>query len=396
MNDLRAALRNACSVYNKLPDAAASTVDGSGVRSFCTRAANTVCICPRFSDGARTACVVLEDVCLLVTDASDSRSMHVHAQTQLDSKSGNIRIAYALEADAGSAPKVMRVCVHVCGVLLVDTRVVRRSFDGQTDGRLHTQHMFPRQGCRMAVHPTGTRMAVHPAGTCIAFSDHCTDCVNVFTLPDFQCIGKLGEKGAGPTGLDFPSGLCFTDVGTLLIADCGNNRVQHWTLDGVWLASYYPVGKPWCVDARGDAVAVGCDYGTGVRVFSSSTGLPSGEWLVGGCVSAVAFMDAGTLAIAYYSGESIDLYTLQGVLKTRLAYNIISFGLAVCADGCLLASDFRRNCVRVFLPTGDEWNASLFSTYSFEKRPCTIAVHAGHAYVLEYINDDAFRICVFE
>jgi hypothetical protein len=140
MNELwRVAIRDACRIYNKLPDVAASTVDGDGIRFFYTFAANTICIRPRFSDGTRATYVMAEDVCLLVT-GSDAchQTVHVHTQIRPDSESDNagMYIAYTLDADAGPVLKEIRVRIRVCGVLLVDTVVVRK-FDGRTDGQLH-------------------------------------------------------------------------------------------------------------------------------------------------------------------------------------------------------------------------------------------------------------------
>ena len=114
------AIRDACCVYNKLPDVVESTVDDDGIRFFCTTAANTVLVRPRLLGGVRAAYIAVEDVCLLVTDACDGHLIHVHAQIQLDSVHGNIRIAYAFDVDAGPVPKEIRMRVHVCGVLLVD------------------------------------------------------------------------------------------------------------------------------------------------------------------------------------------------------------------------------------------------------------------------------------
>ena len=224
--------------------------------------------------------------------------------------------------------------------------------------------------------------------------------MNVFALPDFQFIGKLGKKGAGPTELNAPRGLCFTDAGTLLIADYGNDCVRHWTMDGSWIASY-PVDKPWCIAAHGDTIVVGC-CGTGVHMLSLKSEAVVRKWLTlgGGYISAIAFVNATTFAVSCYHGYPINLYTLEGVMKAPIA--IRSHGLAVCANGYLLALDYCQKRVRVFSPTGDELSTAPFSAYSFQGRPLSIALHAEHAYV--YLQDDDFdedygkltRICVFE
>ena len=123
MNNLCTAIRGACRIYTELPNAAASTVDGS---AFCARTANTIRIWPRLADGSRAAYVAMRDVCLSVTDAIDACAVRVHTQIQPNLESG-MSIAYTLDADAGPPPKEIRVRVHVCGVLLVNTHVMRKT-----------------------------------------------------------------------------------------------------------------------------------------------------------------------------------------------------------------------------------------------------------------------------
>ena len=399
MNELCTAIRSACCIYDELPDATASIMGGSGIRFFCAHGENIILISPRLLDRARAAYVAIEDICFTAISDSERtrRPVHAHPQMHLDSESGDINIAYTLD---GPLPKEIRVRVHVCGVLLVDTRVAHKPFSGRTGGQLYVQHTLPRQDGYAAICPSGAHMA---------FSSYRNHCVNVFALPDFQFIGKLGKKGAGPIELNVPCGLCFTDAGTLLIADNGNDRVQHWALDGTWIASY-PVNTSWCIAAYGDMIAVGC-HGTGVHMLSLKSEAVTSKWLLGH-VYAIVFVDANTLAIASTAIANtaiatINLFTLDGVLKVQLANNIISCGLAVCADGYLLASHYSQTRIRVFSLTGDELNTSPFAAYSFQRRPLSIALHTEHAYVyLEDVDSDddyydadyneLSRVCVFE
>ena len=392
------AIRGSCRVYNKLPDAAASTIDGVGIRSFHRHNANTILIYPRLPNGAHAAYVAIDDVCLTVTDGDDACPVRVRVQIQPDLGNGNISIAYTLDAGSGSVPKEICVRVHVCGALLVDVRVARSAFNGRVGGRLRAQHtLFTNQDGFMAA-------AICQTGARIAFSDcwgtgvnNFGCCVNVFALPDFQFIGKLGKKGNGPTELNHPHGLCFTDAGTLLIADCENNRVQHWTLDGEWIASYF-VEKPYCVAVHGDTVVAGGDSRNGTRVFSLSCGAEVSKWSSEGCMTAVAFVDAVSLVVAKLAGETVGLYTLEGVLKVQLAVGLLSVGLAVCADGYLLVSDLiSQRRVHVFSTDGNELITSPFASYLFKLgHPRAIAIHAEHAYVLEHAGLGKIRINVFE
>jgi hypothetical protein len=408
MDRLQAFMRSACRVYSELPCYDTSAVSGGdGVRFFGARTVNTFQICPRLSDGTCAVYVTPADVCVTVTDAA-ARPVHVHTQLRLDSGSGTVSIAYTFDAVATgymSILKEVRVRVHVCGALLVDACVARKTFSGRTGGRLYSQHI-------VSLHYSPFEfMAIHPAGTYMAISDYANanNRVNVFALPDFQLVGKLGQAGAGLKELRDPRGLCFTSAGALLVADNSNRRVQCWALDGTWIESY-SVENPWCVASYGDMVAVGCDEGGGVCIISLESGTVIHKWLNGSNVTAVAFVNADTSAIAIsnYTAVklSIDLYTLEGVLKTHLVDGIISLYLAACTDGCLLAQDWYGHHVRVFsqdgrsgyricvfLEDGTELGTSTLATHTFEAPPRTIAVHAEHAYVLG--KNSAGESCIY-
>ena len=381
MYGLRAAICRACRVYNTLPCADASIIGGDGIRFFRTHGENTIIICPVQPDGARSAFVMAEDVCLTASD-SNACPVHVRTQIRLDSGNGDIAIAYMLDG-AGSAPKEIHVRVYICGVLLVDMRVLK-TFSARTHVQLHSKHELERGNAFCtAFHPAGT----HVATTFLHY-------VNVYTLPDFKFVGRLGEKGTGKTELIRPHDLCFTEAGTLLVVDFGNDRVQHWDLNGEWIATYSAFSrKPHRIAACGDMLVVGCYCGV-VRVFSQKSDFAT-EWCCKHTVTAVTFVDATTLAIATLD-NTIGLYTLEGTTMGYFASDIVSFGLAVCADGCLLVSDYERKRVRVFSTTGDELDTAPFSAYSFEISPLSIGLCLDRAYVFEQLRSGAPRVCMFE
>jgi hypothetical protein len=385
MNDLCATIHSACRVYNELLSTVTSITSGVGTRFFRTHAANPILIEPRLVDGTRAACVAIEDVCVTASDDSNALPICVYTQIRVDSERGNITITYTL-GNVDAAPRAMRVHVHVCSVSLVDVRVAPKAFDSRTGGHLHIRRAFPDFSGYMAIHPTGS---------CLAVTDYSTSCVIVFSLPDMQFVRKFGRRGSGPGELYNPCGLCFIATGTLLVMDYSNARVAHWTLDGEWITSY-DVPRPWCVAARGDVVVIGCSFSQGMYELSLQSGVVTSV-LGENSISAVAFMDATTLAVANRSALAIELYTLEGTFKQQIDTDaIFSFGLAVCADGCLLVSDCNQKRVRVFLPTGIESDASPLASYSFENSIRTVALHDEHAYVLEKLIDvESSRIHVF-
>ena len=383
MYKLHVAIRNACLIHNQLPSNKTSSVSGEGLRFFYARAENTIFISPRLPNGTRAAFIMPEDVCLTATNA-DAQQLRVHVHVHLDSKGGNITIAYTFDADVTPTAEI-RVAVRVCGVLLVDVRACK-AFSGRTNGRLQRQHALDMFSQQVAIHPSGTHLTVSSY-----------DCVIVFTLPDFQFYKKLGEKGVGPTGLNFPLGLCFSSTGSLLIADYDNNRVQHWTLDGAWIASY-PVLRPYCVAPSGGAVAVGC-VGNGVHILSLESGIVLSKWLKGYYISAITTVSATMFAVANNTIQVIDLYTAEGVRKKRLMTNTISFGLTTSADDCflLVADSGDRKCVHVFT-MDDELATPSFATHAFEGRVNAVALYAARVYVLEKFPGRMAhrRICAFE
>jgi hypothetical protein len=387
--NLRAVIRDACFISKELLSAKTCSVDGDGVRAFCTRAENTVFIFPRLSNEMRAAYVMLEDVCFAATNVDAAQVLCVRVHARLDSRSGAITIAYTLDSDSGRALKEMRLRVRVCGVLLLDACVMHRAFSGRTGGKLQSRHALG------SLFTAPTHAAVHAAGAHLAVSDYARNCVNVFALSDFQFVKKLGKMGAGATELHNPHGLCFIDASTLLITDFSNDRVQHWTLDGESIALYL-VLAPYCVSTHGSVCAVG-SVNSGVCVLSLESGLEIGKWLRGSRIAAITFLDAVTLAVANNDAATVCLYTLEGTLITQLATYIISFGLAVCADKCLLVSDWHQKRVRVFCTNGIELDVPPFTAESFRGNPSSVALCKEHAYVLEGNHAHGTpRICVFE
>jgi hypothetical protein len=77
--------------------------------------------------------------------------------------------------------------------------------------------------------------------------------------------------------------------------DCFNIRVQHWDLNGEWIATYPMKEMPQCVTSCGDARVVGGIY-DGVHVFSHKSGCLTDKWWCNKNreynVSEVLFMDA--------------------------------------------------------------------------------------------------------
>ena len=379
-------LGRASCVCDKLPSAEMSEASGNGACFFKASSSNAMLVCLRLRDGARAAFIAPEDVCVTVFGA-DTVPLSVRTQARLAS-SGCICIEYALVDALAMAPKRLRVCVHACGVPVLDARIPVE-FNGRTGGHQCGQHVI--EGCY--------HIAVHPAGTHLAAAIYAHDAVFVYALPDMQRVAILGGRGTGPGVFQFPRGLCFVDDGSILVCDYENSRVQHLTLDGTWVATY-EVQLPRCIALHGDALVIGSCQSAGVHVLSLRSHAQQHRWLIGVSVFAVTFVNATTLAITTHSPNTlatITLRTLDGVMTRLIASGILACGLAVSTDGCLLVSDYNRARVGVYLPDGDELVETPFAAHASEEIPHAIAIHAARAYVCT-VHRFAFTstICVFE
>ena len=299
-----------------------------------------------------------------------------------------IVLQYALgdDCDRLTSTALLRVCVRVCGVLLADVQVSAATFDGRSAGRLCGQHQLV-SAISIAVHPRGTHL--------VSSRNHSLD---VYELPDMNLMFSLGSHGDSQANLNSPLSLCFTDAGTLLVDDYLNNRIQHWTLEGLSIASYAFQGYlSRCVASRGNLFIVGTN--DGARICSLENGAVLHAWINPDCdVYAAVFVDADTLAVSNTMQMTIDLYTLNGMLLKQLAVGIMSYGIAACTNGCILVTDFHKNCVRVFEPDGTELTTSPLTAHKFRLPPKSIVLCEERAYVLEMGLGGIFhyRICMFE
>ena len=229
--------------------------------------------------------------------------------------------------------------------------------------------------------------------------------VHAFRLtPSFEQVCVIGRKGIGPAEFISPRRLCFTDDDTILVCDCGNNRVQQLTVAGDYLSSV-TVQSPVSVAAHGDMIAVGAYFGpieihslaTGefIRSFGSSG---NGPGQIGGCTSGIRFTpDGECLVIAEYCTSRLSLFTVNGVFMKHIGacvlscdWNDISFG----AGGEIIVADSGNHRICVLSPDGDTciktWGSEGTAAGQFQY-PKALAVLGSHLYVM-----DRTRVQVFE
>ena len=385
-------LRECCRVYAELPSAITSIISGDGARHFHRPGvANLISIYPRLHDGSPAAYIRPDDVQLVVSDM-DYELLRVKVRLDI-ARDGKIMLEYTLDDDCDQfALTKLQVCARVCGVLLVDLCVRIAAFNGRATNRFCRQHTLTAKnaGC----------IAIHPAGSHLVVSDSTCALLWVYGLPEMKLLTTLQiyrDRDGFPEGV---GGMCFTDAGTLLVSNSSNwpCSLQHWTLEGSHITSY-AIRDVRCVASRGDKIAVGTWSGVhvlnlkDVSMFSSSMFPGQTDFWMANYITAVAFVDAATLAVSNNDQRTINLYTLNGRLLKHVASGILSRSIAMCADDCLLATDHYRRCIRVFAPDGEEL---LFPTHLFQLRPHVVALCGARAYVLDL--DEAFppRICIFK
>ena len=384
MLTLLTALCECCRICTELPDAA-TTLTTSDNTFHRPGAANLITIYPRLRNGAPAAYIYPDDVQLTVFDANYGRQ-RVHVRMDIARHDHMIALRYTLGDECDPSILELRVRVHVCGVLLVDARVREAAFDGRTAGRICGQYTLRNKAYKIAVHPAGTHL--------VAINAYPPHSLNVYKIPTMEFLATIGSYGSGPTNLNAPGGLCFTDAGTLLVADSYNARVQHWTLEGSCIASFVTQRPCLHVASRGDIFVTGTN--DGVRVCSLEDGKVLHAWTIHGTFSSriAAFVDAETLVIS--SLKSAFLYTLDGKLLSQFAVIIMPpTSLVTCADGCILMTELGTRRIRVFASNGVELSGtSMFAKHIFQSPAKSIALYKECAYVL--VDEIPSHVYVFK
>ena len=81
-------------------------------------------------------------------------------------------------------------------------------------------------------------------------ASYCGDCITILTL-DGNYISKFGEEGTGRGDLSSPTSLTIDMYGSIIVTECGNNRVSVFNKDGVFIH---------CFGSKGSAEGQFSDY----------------------------------------------------------------------------------------------------------------------------------------
>ena len=90
-------------------------------------------------------------------------------------------------------------------------------------------------------------------------------CIKVFNKEGFF-VYEIGSEGSGDGQLSCPAGIIIDKFNNLIVCDCGNNRLQVFTLDGKFLNSVNEVELPYSVAVTKDGSLLVC-AGDCVQMF---------------------------------------------------------------------------------------------------------------------------------
>jgi DNA-binding beta-propeller fold protein YncE len=170
-------------------------------------------------------------------------------------------------------------------------------------------------------------LAVTPDGSSMFVSDMSTDTITAFDLPSGAVRATFGQSGGDDGQFSMPCGMCLCRTGQhLLVADCGNRRIQELSLAGQYMRSI-GVGT-----LAGGVVAVTCND----------------------AVVVASQHDCATNRIAvfsYASGDLLRAFGSKGSLAGQLSLNT---GVCFAPNGSdILVADTGNHRVSVFSDQGD-------------------------------------------
>ena len=133
---------------------------------------------------------------------------------------------------------------------------------------------FPHKEARVS---TNLGLAVSQDGTHLVVS-HADHTLSVFSLPRGDLLLSFGSKGRGKLQFQWPARLCFSAIGTVLVSDGENHRIQEVTLKGAFvrfIGAGAIGGDPSGIAANDEVIVVGKQNSTSderIVVFDAATG----------------------------------------------------------------------------------------------------------------------------
>jgi sulfur carrier protein ThiS len=189
--------------------------------------------------------------------------------------------------------------------------------------------------------------------------------VQMFSTTTSQYIDQFGSNGSGEGQFNQPRGMAYDGKGHILVADCGNGRVQVFTIDGTFVQVIKCNLPPQdvAVNNNGDIHVVSPNQNT-IQVFSSS-GAPKNGLIVNNNYRQVN-----------YAGRYYDVPTSTCTLLGIIAIDDLGQQLVISNNQCLHVFDATgdiiiNNLLRLQNATGialdKDGNVYIADYYSIHK-----------------------------
>ena len=152
-------------------------------------------------------------------------------------------------------------------------------------------------------------------------------CVTVIDSKDGRKVRSFGSHGSGRGQLSYPQDVAITSKGTLLVTDCGNHRIQEFTMDGECIS---------CVGSKGN----------GSLQFSDPAGIAINKttgqvYVADYCNDRVQVLNADLTFSHMFGSRGSD----QGQFQ-------YPDGVAIDSQGLVYVADYNNHRIQQFTPEG--------------------------------------------
>jgi DNA-binding beta-propeller fold protein YncE len=377
-------------VFRDVVDASMSEVSGPGTVSFVWRdsARNAVTLVPCLPSGAVAEYVTVDDVIVDVSDSSVVVSVD---------EFGSFDCVYTVDEGV----RAVGIRISVCGVLVWAGMARVCEITGR---HLQSYDIAAGPKLGLVVAPNGRYMAV----------SYDEDKLRVYRLEangSATLLHTVGTEGAGPKEFSYPTRMCLTPAGNLLVGEYGNCRVQELT--GLGEAEPQHVRFILVVGAlsialHGDTLAVGTGRAT-MELLSYTSGAlirsigsrGDGPGQIGFCCSGIRFTPDGQFIVAAeFSNMRLSMFRVSdGGFVKHIGAGVVADGdkdVQFAPNGELLVADCRNHRMCVFSADGDTvlrtWGTQGSADGQFEY-PTALALVDSKLFVLDR---DSARVQVFE
>ncbi len=245
------------------------------------------------------------------------------------------------------------------------------------------------------------------------------------TLTPDRFFGQMGNADGQLSGA---RGIALAKDGTIYVVDSGNNRIEHFTMDGKWLQSWGSFASVDQGSAPGGTfnqpfgIAIGPDgsvyvadtWNYRIQKFtadgqfvtmwgvSGQAETPDAFWgprgLAVDAKGNVYVSDTGNKRVAVFD-ENGNFLTQFGTYGMESGQFDEPVGLAIDASGNVLVADTWNQRIQVFAPAADgsftylrEWAVSGWTSQSVNNKPFLSLDSAGNVFT---IDADTYRVLEF-